>query len=136
MLFRADRLKSTINGFVRAENKELTLSYHLVHVLWSPTVKIPPVYFTQIGKPVVLRPKRFIILISGRGSGKTLVKGDHGLIGMHDLGRNLMCIREFQYSITASVHAVLRDEIKRIELYNNNVSERTVKITQKKSMTR
>ena len=136
LLFSAGEFKSTVIGFVSSENKELTSSYHLVDGKWSPTVKNPTAYFPEIVKPVFLRPKRFIILIGGRGSGKTLVKGDHGLIGMHDLGRNLMCIREFQSSITDSVHAVLSDEIKRLELDNADVTERTVKFTHNNSMAR
>ena len=70
------------------------------------------------------------------GSGKTLVEGDHGLINMHDLGRNMMCIREFQSSVADSVHAVLNSEIKRLELDNSDVTERTVKFTHNNAMAR
>ena len=87
-------------------------------------------------KQMFLNPKRFMALIGGRGSGKTLVEGDHGLINMHDLGRNMMCIREFQSSVADSVHAVLNSEIKRLELDNSDVTERTVKFTHNNSMAR
>jgi len=127
---------STVVGFVSPENKCVSSTYHLVNGEWSPTVKEPTAYFPEIVKPMFLRPKRFMALIGGRGSGKTLVKGDHGLIGMHDLGRNLMCIREFQASITDSVHAVLSDEIARLELDNSDITERTIKFTHNKAMAR
>ena len=83
-----------------------------------------------------LNPKRFIILIGGRGSGKTVAKADHGLIGMHDLGRNLMCIREFQSSVADSVHAVLSAEVSRLEFDNSDVTERTIKFSHNNSMAR
>lgn len=134
--FTSGEFKSTVIGFVCPETKELTSSYHLVNKKWEPTVKQPTAYFAEILKPMFLRPKRFIILIGGRGSGKTVAKGGHGLIGMHDLGRNLMCIREFQSSISDSVHAVLSSEVARLEFDNSDVTERTIKFTHNDSMAR
>lgn len=134
--FKVGDFESTVIGFVSPKTKELTSAYHLLDGKWTPTVKEPTAFFPKIVKPMFLNPKRFIVLIGGRGSGKTLVKGDHGLVGMHDLGRNLMCIREFQTSITDSVHAVLNDEIKRLELDNSDVSERTIKFTHNNAMAR
>lgn len=93
-------------------------------------------FFAEILKPMFLRPKRFIILIGGRGSGKTVAKAGHGLIAMHDLGRNLMCIREFQSSISDSVHAVLSAEVSRLEFDNSDITERTIKFTHNNSMAR
>lgn len=134
--FSQGEFSKTVIGFVSPEKKELTSSYHLVDGSWSPTIKNPTAYFPEIVKPMFLNPKRFMALIGGRGSGKTLVKGGHGLIGMHDSGRNLMCIREFQASITDSVHAVLSGEITRLELDNSDVTERTIKFTHNNSMAR
>jgi len=128
--------ESTVIGFVCPKTKELTSSYHLINKKWEPTVKNPTAYFPEIVKPMFLNPKRFMILIGGRGSGKTLVEGDHGLINMHDLGRNMMCIREFQSSISDSVHAVLSSEAKRLELDNTDITERTIKFTHNNSMAR
>lgn len=130
------KFNSTVIGFVSAKGGNLVSSYHLVNGEWDPTVKEPTVFFADVLKPMFLNPKRFIILIGGRGSGKTIAKGGHGLIGMHDLGRNLMCIREFQSSITDSVHAVLSSEAKRLEFDNTEVTERTIKFTHNNSMAR
>ena len=135
-LFSQGEFKKTVIGFVCADTKDLVSSYSLVNDKWTPTTKNPTAYFPEVVKPMFLNPKRFMILIGGRGSGKTIVKGNHGLIGMHDGGRNLMCIREFQSSITDSVHAVLSDEIKRLELDNSDVTERTIKFTHNNSMAR
>lgn len=134
--FSTGAFESTVIGFVCPKNKELVSSYHLIEKKWEPTTKTPTAYFAVILKPMFLNPKRFIILIGGRGSGKSLAKGDHGLIGMHDLGRNLMCIREFQSSVADSVHALLSAEIIRLEMDNSDVTERAVKFTHNNSMAR
>ena len=134
--FAGGEYKATVIGFVCSETKELTSSYHLVGKKWEPTIKEPTAYFAEILKPMFLRPKRFIILIGGRGSGKSIAKGDHGLIAMHDLGRNLMCIREFQSSISDSVHALLSAEATRLELDNTDITERAIKFTHNNSMAR
>ena len=134
--FASDSFQSSVIGFVCPETKLLTSSYHLVNKAWEPTVKEPTAYFAEILKPMFLKPKRFIVLIGGRGSGKTVAKGGHGLIGMHDLGRNLMCIREFQSSVADSVHAVLAAEVERLEFDNSDVTERTIKFTHNNSMAR
>lgn len=128
--------KSTVIGFVCPKTKQLTSTYHLVDKKWTPTVKSPTAYFAEILEPVFLRPKRFIGLIGGRGSGKSIAKGDHGLISMHDLGRNLMCIREFQSSISDSVHALLTDEVSRLELDNFDITDRTIKCHHNNAMAR
>lgn len=128
--------EKTVIGFVSPKTKGLTSSYHLVDSVWTPTVKEPTAYFSEIIKPMFLNPKRFMVLIGGRGSGKSVQKGDHGLISMHDLGRNLMCIREFQASVQDSVHALLNDEVKRIGLEGFSVTDRTIKCTNNGSMAR
>lgn len=134
--FNSGKFKATVIGFVCPKTKGLTSSYHLINKKWEPTVKMPDVFFAEALKPMFLRPKRFIILIGGRGSGKTVAKAGHGLIGMHDLGRNLMCIREFQSSVADSVHAVLSAEVSRLEFDNSDLTERTIKFTHNDSMAR
>jgi len=134
--FNAGKFTGTVIGFVCPDDKSLTSTYHLVNGKWEPTVKEPNAFFAECLKPLFLRPKRFNILLGGRGSGKSLGKGDHGAIMMHDLGRNLMCIREFQASISDSVHALLSDEIKRLELDNSDITDKTIRFTHNKSMAR
>jgi phage terminase large subunit len=134
--FAGGTYTSSVLGFVCPKEKTLTSSYHYVNNQWQPTAKEPTAYFADILKPMFLNPKRFIILIGGRGSGKSIAKGDHGLISMHDLGRNLMCIREFQSSISDSVHALLSAEVKRLELDNSDVTERSIKFTHNNAMAR
>ena len=134
--FSDGKFEHTVIGFVCPKTKELSSCYHLVDGMWEPTAKEPTSFFAVVLKPMFLRPKRFIILIGGRGSGKTVAKAGHGLISMHDLGRNLMCIREFQSSVADSVHAVLSAEVSRLEFDNSDVTERTIKFTHNNSMAR
>lgn len=128
--------ETTVIGFVCPESKGLLRSYHLMNGKWEPTAKNPTAYFALALEPLFLRPKRFNILIGGRGSGKSLGKGGHGSIMMHDLGKNLMCIREFQASISDSVHALLSEEIKRLELSNPDITDKTIRFTHNASMAR
>lgn len=119
--------ESTVIGFVSPKTKQLTKSYALMNGKWEPTAKEPTAYFAECLEPLFLRPKRFNILIGGRGSGKSLGKAGHGLIMMHDMGKNLMCIREFQASIADSVHSMLSEEAKRLELSNLDVTEKALR---------
>ena len=128
--------ENTVIGFVCPKTKQLTSSYHLSNSAWEPTCKNPTAFFAEKLKPLFLRPKRFNVLIGGRGSGKSLGKGGHGAIQMHDLGRNLMCIREFQSSIADSVHALISEEIKRLELTGFDVTDKTIRATHNNSMAR
>ena len=120
--------KSTVIGFVCPESKQLVRSYELIKGKWTPTTRHPNAFFALKLEPLFLKPKRFNVLIGGRGSGKSLGKGGHGAIQMHDLGKNLMCIREFQTSIQDSVHALLSEEMTRLELSNVAVSDQTIRI--------
>lgn len=128
--------ESTVIGFVSSETKQLTKCYHLSDGVWVPTIKEPTAFFAECLEPLFTRPKRFNILIGGRGSGKSLGKGGHGSIMMHDLGKNLMCIREFQASIADSVHALISDEIKRLELDGADITDKAIRFSHNNSMAR
>lgn len=96
----------------------------------------PTAYIAAKLEPVFTRPKRFIVIIGGRGSGKSIFAGDYGLLDMKDHGKSFMCIREFQSSISDSVHALLSSEIKRLELPSFEVTERSIKCEKNESVTR
>ena len=87
----------------------------------------PTAYIAEKLEPVFTRPKRFIVIVGGRGSGKSIFAGDYGLLDMKDHGKSFMCIREFQSSISDSVHALLSSEIKRLELPSFEITERSIK---------
>ena len=128
--------ESTVVGFVSPETGLLTKCYALSDGVWLPTSKEPTAFFAECLEPLFTRPKRFNILIGGRGSGKSLGKGGHGSIMMHDMGKNLMCIREFQASIADSVHALISDEIKRLELDGADVTDKAIRFAHNAAVAR
>lgn len=134
--FSSGDYESTVIGFVSSKTKQLTKCYHLSGGVWVPTIKEPTAFFAECLEPLFTRPKRFNILIGGRGSGKSLGKGGHGSIMMHDMGKNLMCIREFQASIADSVHALISDEIKRLELDGADITDKAIRFSHNNSMAR
>lgn len=67
-------------------------------------------------EPVMTRPKRFIIVIGGRGSGKSHSIADINLSEMHDYGSRVAFLREFQNSLDDSSYSLLVGEIERLEL--------------------
>jgi len=94
---------------------------------YEETDESPQAFFPEKIEPVFTRPKRFIILIGGRGSGKSIAVGDIGLLEMHDHSKNFMCIREFQSSIADSVHALLKEERNRLELDGFDITEKAIR---------
>lgn len=87
----------------------------------------PKAYFPIKLEPMFTRPKRFIILKGGRGSGKSIGVGDYVSIDMHDNGNNWLCLREYQNSIADSVHSLLTEEYKRIELEGFSSTEKSIR---------
>lgn len=87
----------------------------------------PKAYIAQKLEPIFTRPKRFMVLIGGRGSTKSIGAGDFALIDMHDNGNSWLFLREFQSSIADSVHELLNSEISRIGLEGFEVTDKTIK---------
>lgn len=71
-------------------------------------------------KPL-LNPKRYKIIIGGRGSGKSTSVADLCLKDSQTEGMRIGCFREFQNSIDDSVHSLLESEIIRLQLQGFNV---------------
>lgn len=134
--FNSGDFKSTVVGFVSPVTDKLVSTYSLVNNKWELSAKEPTAYFAECLLPLFLRPKRFNILIGGRGSGKSLGKGGHGSIMMHDMAKNLMCIREYQTSIADSVHSLIKEEIKRLEMDGADITDKTIRFTHNNSVAR
>lgn len=66
--------------------------------------------------PLLEKPKRFKVVYGGRGSGKSMTVADLLLMKAQTQGTKIGCFREIQNSIEDSVHALLRDEIGRLEI--------------------
>ena len=65
-------------------------------------------------EPMVTRPKRFIIVIGGRGSGKSQTIAAIEAERINTLGIKVGCFREFQNSIEDSVFSLIQNQVNRI----------------------
>lgn len=71
-----------------------------------PNLKIPNKL-----KPLLSTPKRFKIIIGGRGSAKSTAAADLLILKAQTEQAMVMCCREFQNSIEDSVHGLISEEI-------------------------
>ena len=74
----------------------------------------------------LLAPKKFKVIFGGRGSGKSMTVAAIILMRVMTEGIRVACMREMMNSLDDSVHALLCDEIKRLEMpgftiYNNRI---------------
>ena len=67
-------------------------------------------------RPLIEKPKRFKILIGGRGSGKSQSVGDIFLMDAQTKGLKTACFREYQITMDDSVLSLLSGEIERLKL--------------------
>jgi phage terminase large subunit len=76
--------------------------------------------------PLIQKPKRFKILIGGRGSGKSQSVGDICLMDAQTKGIKTACFREYQMTIDDSVLSLLTGEIQRLELNGFTVQSNAI----------
>jgi phage terminase large subunit len=76
-----------------------------------PDVRIP-----EKLEPFLSKKKRYKIAIGGRGSAKSMTFGILALMGAQTQAIKTMCFREYQNSIDDSVHALLSEQIRELEL--------------------
>ena len=85
-----------------------------------PTLKI-----NKKLEPFLTKPKQLKIAIGGRGSGKSIGIGDALTFKMSTEKADVYCLREFQDSISDSVHRVFEGAINdRLMLEGWNVQEK------------
>lgn len=94
---------------------------------WLITHESPNIYLPAKLERVLISTKRFIVLIGGRGSAKSISAADICLIDAKDCGAKTYFLREFQSSIKNSVHSLLKDEITRLEFEGFNSQTNTIK---------
>lgn len=78
-------------------------------------------------EPLVRKSKPIKVAIGGRGSGKSIGFGDIMTMRMRTEAADIYCLREYQDSISDSVHRVIADSIQeRMQLSNFSVQENKI----------
>lgn len=81
---------------------------------WQQTEAKPDVYIAEKLERVLRTHKRFVVVIGGRGSGKSVQLIDIAMAGVKDLADKVYCLREFQNSLEDSVHSLITSEYARL----------------------
>lgn len=116
---------NTVIGFVCPE-KGFSHALEKLNGEWIPSIKEPEVYLAVKLEPVIKSDKRFIIVIGGRGSGKSVGIADICLVDAKDTGAKTYFLREYQSSIKNSVYSLLKEEIKRLEFEDFEVQSSSI----------
>lgn len=106
--------RNTVVGFVCPKQGH-THSIHVVGGQWVATTDKADVYLAAVLERAVRSNKRFIAIIGGRGSGKSIGVADIALIGAKDNQEKSYCLREYQSSIKNSIQSLLTSEVERLE---------------------
>ena len=117
---------STVFGIVHADGRHLH-SIECIDGEWVRTDKPVTIYTAEKLERAVTTKKRFVIIYGGRGSMKSVGAVDICLAGVMDRGDKVFCLREFQSSIAESVHALIKEEIDRLNLENFSVLDTTIR---------
>jgi phage terminase large subunit len=117
---------STVFGVVSPEGEHLH-SIECIDGEWVRTDNPVTIYTAEKLERAVTTNKRFVIIYGGRGSMKSVGAVDICLSGVMDRGDKVFCLREFQSSIAESVHALIKEEIDRLNLENFAVLDTTIR---------
>lgn len=86
----------------------------------------PTVYLAAKLEKAVTSTKRYVVIIGGRGSSKSIGAADIDLADAKDTGAKTYFLREYQSSIEHSVHSLLKDEISRLGFEGFRVQDRRI----------
>jgi len=88
---------------------------------------VPHLKINRKLEPLLMKHKPIKVIIGGRGSGKSIGVGDIFVMKMATERADIYCLREFQDSITDSVHRVLQKSIEeRLELPGWDIQENKI----------
>lgn len=107
------RSDGTVVGIVHPEDGH-THSIVRRQGVWSRTNEEPVIYLPAKLECVLKSKKRFIVVVGGRGSGKSVGIADICLIEAKDMGGKTYCLREYQSSIKDSIFSLITDEVGRL----------------------
>jgi phage terminase large subunit len=109
----AERTYKTVFGIVDPKDG---LLYSLEHdgAEWIKSDHVPDVYISAKMEKALTSKKRFVVIVGGRGSSKSLTQASIDVVLAKDLGYKIYELREFQNSLEDSVHSLLQSEIERL----------------------
>ena len=117
---------STVFGIVHPSG-ELLRCIECIDGEWVEVDKPADIYTAEKLERAVTSKKRFVIVIGGRGSMKSVGVVDICLAGVMDYGDKVYCLREYQSSISESVHALNKGEIERLGLQGFEILDTTIR---------
>lgn len=77
-------------------------------------------------QPMITKPKRFKIMVGGRGSAKSTTAADLLAVKAQAEGAKVGCFREYQNSIEDSVHALIKEEITRLGMPGFDIKDKSI----------
>lgn len=118
-------LSSTVIGLV---NPDGTLSHSIVkhEGNWVSSDDSPSVYIALNLERAITTDRRFVIIIGGRSSSKSVAVADICLVKAKDDNAKSYFLREYQSSVKNSVHSLLKDEISRLEFEGFEVQQQSI----------
>ena len=125
LISRGIKIDYTVYGFVSPDGV-LQNSIYQDDGKWVETTQTPDIYLPAAMERVVKSTKRFIIIIGGRGSGKSISVGDICIGDVRDNGSKIYCLREYQSSIRNSVHSLLKNEAERLDMDGFGVAQHAI----------
>jgi len=118
--------RSTIFGIVHTDGR-LLRCIEKIGDEWVKVDKDPHIYTAEKLEPAVKTNKRFVIIYGGRGSMKSVGAVDICTAGVMDYGDKVYGLREFQSSIDESVHALVKEEIDRLDLQDFEILDNSIR---------
>lgn len=88
---------------------------------------MPKLQVSEKLRPILTKKQRYIIIVGGRGSGKSQGVADVCLMHSQVMALKIGCGRQFQNSIDDSVYALLKAEIENLGLQGFDTTANTIK---------
>lgn len=108
------RVYQTVFGIVCPDKGHTHNLVYLSNEWQRIEATLPDVYIAAALEPAITSKKRFVCIIGGRGSSKSVGVIDIAMAGVKDLGDKVYCLREFQNSLEDSVHSLITSEYDRL----------------------
>lgn len=117
--------RNTVFGIVCPEEGLLRSIQQIKHV-WTEVDLEPDIYVAEKIERVIKSTKRFIVLIGGRGSTKSVAGVDIAIADGKDNKNRTYFLREFQSSIKNSVHSLVKSEVSRFGFAGFEVQKQSI----------